>query len=139
MSDNLRLLGKYSQAMQTGDSDAVFEFFSPDFHSHVAERVSPERVGSDVRGDEQQWWKAIRSALPDMTFTVDLLVESGDLVVSNWTVTGTHTGAAFFDIPPTGETVIINGTAILRIRHGRIVEHWGGPHCQRGRGYIREA
>lgn len=139
MSDNLRLLGKYSRAMQTGDSDAVFEFFSPDFHSHVAERVSPERVGSDVRGDEQQWWQAIRSALPDMTFGVDLLVESDDLVVSNWTVRGTHTGTAFFDVPPTGEEVVINGTAILRLRDGQIVEHWGGPHCQRGRGYLREA
>ena len=139
MSDNLRLLGKYSRAMQTGDSDAVFEFFSPDFHSHVAERVSPDRVGSDVRGDEQQWWQAVRAALPDMTFTVDLLVESDDLVVSNWTVRGTHTGTAFFDIAPTGRPVTINGTAILRIRDGQIVEHWGGPHCQRGRGYLAEA
>jgi len=136
MSDNLRLLGKYSQAMQTGDGNAVFEFFSEDFHSHVAERVSPERIGSDVRGDEQQWWKAVRGALPDMTFTVDLLIESGDLVVSNWTVKGTHTGVAFFDVAPSGKPVTINGTAILRLRDGQIVEHWGGPHCQRGRGYI---
>ncbi|HAM03851.1 MAG TPA: hypothetical protein DCQ30_16745 [Acidimicrobiaceae bacterium] len=139
MSDNLRLLGKYSQAMQTGDSDAVYEFFSEDFHSHVAERISPQRIGTDVRRDEQQWWKAIRAALPDMTFTVDLLIESGDLVVSNWTVKGTHTGAAFFDVPPSGEPVTINGTAILRLRDGQIVEHWGGPHCQRARGYILEA
>ena len=137
MSDNLRLLGKYSRAMQTGDSDAVFEFFSDDFHTHVAERVSPDRVGSDVRGDEQQWWQAVRAALPDMTFSVDLLIESGDLVVSNWTVRGTHTGEPFFDVPPSGEPVTINGTAILRIRDGQIVEHWGGPHCQLGRGYIR--
>ena len=139
MSDNLRLLGKYSRAMQTGDSEAVFEFFSDDFHSHVAERVSPERVGTDVRGEEQQWWKAVRAALPDMSFTVDLLIESDDLVVSNWTVQGTHTGAAFFDVAPTGEPVTINGTAILRIRDGQIVEHWGGPHCQLGRGYITGA
>ncbi|HLX88469.1 MAG TPA: ester cyclase [Acidimicrobiales bacterium] len=139
MSDNLRLLGKYSQAMQTGDSEAVFEFFSEDFHTHVAERVSPDRVGTDVRGDEQQWWKAVRAALPDMTFSVDLLIESGDLIVSNWTVRGTHNGAAFFDVEPTGKPVVINGTAILRLRDGQIVEHWGGPHCQMGRGYIREA
>jgi len=32
------------------------------------------------------------------------------------------------------EPVIINGTAILRIRDGQIVEHWGGPHCQAGLG-----
>jgi predicted ester cyclase len=90
-----------------------------------------------VRGDEQHWWEQARSAFPDMAFTVNLLVESGDLVVSNWTVRGTHTGTAFFDVAPSGEAVEINGTAILRIRDGRIVEHWGGPHCQEGLGLIR--
>jgi hypothetical protein len=37
MSDNLRLLGKYSAAMESGDGEAVFEFFAPEFHSHVTE------------------------------------------------------------------------------------------------------
>jgi len=137
MSDNLRMLGKYSAAMDAGDTEAVFEFWADDFVSHVTARVNPERVGSDVRGDEQQWWQQVRSAFPDMTFTVNLLIESDDLVVSNWTVKGTHTGTAFYDVPPSGEPVEINGTAILRIRDGRIVEHWGGPHCQQGLGLIR--
>jgi hypothetical protein len=61
----------------------------------------------------------------------------GDLVVSNWTVEGTHTGAPFYDVPASGEPVVINGTAILRMRDGQIVEHWGGPHCQEGLGLIR--
>lgn len=137
MSDNLRMLGKYSAAMDAGDTEAVFEFWADDFVSHVTARVNPERVGSDVRGDEQQWWQQVRSAFPDMTFTVNLLIESDDLVVSNWTVKGTHTGTAFYDVPPSGSPVEINGTAILRIRDGRIVEHWGGPHCQQGLGLIR--
>jgi len=138
MSENLRVLGKYSAAMQTGGSEAVYEFFSPDFHSHVAERISPERVGTDQRGDEQQWWRQARTAFPDMTFSVDLLIESDDLVVSNWTVRGTHTGTPFYDVPPSGKPVVINGTAILRIRDGQIVEHWGGPHCQKGHGLVAE-
>ena len=137
MSENLRLLAKYSAAMDAGDTEAVFEFWSPDFHSHVAERVAPERVGEDVRGDEQQWWQAARAAFPDMTFTVELLIEKDDIVVSNWMVRGTHTGTAFYDVPPSGKPVTINGTAILRIRDGQIVEHWGGPHCQQGLGLIR--
>jgi predicted ester cyclase len=137
MSDNLRLLGKYSAAMDSGDTEAVYEFWSPDFVSHVTARVNPERVGSDVRGDEQHWWQEAKSAFPDMTFTVNLLIESDDLVVSNWTVKGTHTGGPFYDVPPSGDPVEINGTAVLRIRDGQIVEHWGGPHCQQGLGLIR--
>ena len=137
MSDNLRTLAKYSDAMESGDTEAVYEFWAPEFHSHVTSRVAPERVGDDVRGEEQKWWEQARAAFPDMVFTVNLVIESGDLVVSNWTVQGTHTGAAFYDVPPTGEPVTINGTAIIRLRDGKIVEHWGGPHCQEGRGLIR--
>ncbi|MHB1139095.1 MAG: ester cyclase [Microthrixaceae bacterium] len=137
MSQNLKILGEYSDAMFRGDTDAVYQFWSPDFHSHVTTRVSPERVGEDVRGDEQEWWSEVRSAFPDYEFSVNLLIESDDLIVSNWTVVGTHTGTAFFDVEPSGERVEINGTAILRMRDGQIVEHWGGPHCQKGLGLIR--
>jgi len=137
VSENLRLLGKYSDAMASGSDDAVYEFFSPDFHSHVSERINPEVIGTDIRGSEQKWWREAKEAFPDMVFTVDLLIESDDLVVSNWTVKGTHTGTAFYDVPPSGQPVTINGTAILRIRDGQIVEHWGGPHCQQGLGLIR--
>jgi steroid delta-isomerase-like uncharacterized protein len=137
MSENLRMLGAYSAAMESGDGAAVFEFWSDDFHSHVTERVSPDRVGTDVRGQEQEWWQMAKSAFPDMQFLVNLLIEQDDLVVSNWTVKGTHTGTPFYDVPPSGEPVEINGTAVLRIRDGKIVEHWGGPHCQAGLGLIR--
>jgi len=137
MSDNLRILGKYSAAMEAGDTDAVYEFWSEDFESHVTGRVSPDSVGTDIRSSEQQWWDQARSAFPDMTFTVNLVIESGDLIVSNWTVKGTHSGTAFYNVPPSGESVEINGTAILRMRDGKIVEHWGGPHCQEGLGLVR--
>jgi predicted ester cyclase len=134
MSENLKILGAYSDAMARGDMDAVYEFWAPEFLSHVTERVNPAAVGTDVRGHEVEWWSQARAAFPDMVFTVDLLIESDDLIVSNWTVRGTHTGAAFYDVEPSGEPVNINGTAVLRMRDGLIVEHWGGPHCQDGLG-----
>lgn len=137
MSDNLRTLARYSEAMDSGDTEAVYEFWAPEFHSHVTSRVAPDRVGEDVRGEEQKWWQQARAAFPDMVFTVNLVIESDDLVVSNWTVQGTHSGEPFYDVPASGESVTINGTAILRLRDGLIVEHWGGPHCQEGRGLVR--
>ncbi len=91
-------------------------------------------MGNDIRGEELKWWTEVRSSFPDMVFTVDLLIEKDDLVVSNWTVKGTHTGTPFNGVAASGKPVEINGTAILRIRDGQIVEHWGGPHCQDGVG-----
>ena len=134
MSKNLRLLGHYSARMLAGDYDAVDEFFAPDFVSHVTQRVTPDAVGTDIRPQERKFWETAKRAFPDMQFTVDLLVESGDLVVANWTLTGTHSGAPYYDVPPSGRPVLINGTAILRFRDGKIVEHWGGPHCMNGIG-----
>ena len=137
MSENLRILGQYSARMAAGDYDAVYEYFAPDFMSHATERVSPEAVGRDIRPDEHKFWKMAKGAFPDMEFRVDLLLELDDLVVSHWTLTGTHTGAAYYDVSPSGERVTINGTAILRMRDGRVVEHWGGPHCMHGIGLVR--
>ncbi len=137
MSENLALLAEYSDAMFAGDEQAVFKYWSDDFESHVTRRVNPDMVGADVRGEEIKWWAAVRSAFPDFVFTVDLLIESDDIIVSNWTVKGTHTGTAFYDVDPSGEPIEINGTAILRMRDGQVVEHWGGPHCQDGLGLHR--
>ena len=86
MSENLKLLGEYSKAMEAGDEEAVFSFFAPEFTSHVTARVNPDAIGTDIRGEELRWGTEVRSAFPDMVFSVDLLIESDDLVVSNWTV-----------------------------------------------------
>lgn len=131
---NLRILGAYSARMAAGDFDAVFDTFAPEFRSHVTARVSPDAVAEDIRAHERTYWESARAAFPDMKFSVNLLIEKDDLVVSNWTLTGTHTGAPFFGVAPSGQTVAINGTAILRMRDGRVVEHWGGPHCSEGLG-----
>lgn len=55
MSDNLRVLGEYSAAMESGDGDAVYPFWAEEFHSHVTTRFSPGKVGTDVRGEEPRW------------------------------------------------------------------------------------
>jgi len=38
------------------------------------------------------------------------------------------------EVAPSGKPVVINGTAVLRMGDGEIVEHWGGPRCQDGVG-----
>jgi predicted ester cyclase len=131
---NLKLLAEYSDRMEEGDEQAVLDFFAEDFVSHVTDRVNPALSGTDIRGQEQRYWREAHAAFPDMEFTVGLVIEHDDLVVSHWTITGTHTGTAFYDVEPSGKPVVINGTAILRFRDGKIVEHWGGPHCMNGVG-----
>ncbi len=134
MSKNLAILGDYSERMSGGDYSAVYEVFAPDFFSHVTPRVNPDAVGTDIRPQEQKFWESAKQAFSDMQFSVDLLIEKDDLIVSNWTLSGVHDGADYYGIPASGKPVVINGTAVLRMRDGKVVEHWGGPHCMNGIG-----
>lgn len=136
MSQNLHNLAIYSDRMAKGDYDAVYEYFAPKFFSHVTERVNPAEVGKDIRGREHEFWEMAKKAFPDMKFDVNLVLESGEHIVSNWTLSGTHSGAPYYDVPPSGKKVVINGTAILRFENGKVVEHWGGPHCMKGVGLV---
>ncbi len=136
---NLARLGKYSARVSAGDYSAVYDHFAPEFASHATERITPGAMGTDIRAEEHKFWETARTAFPDMEFRVDMLLELDDIVVSHWTLTGTHTGGMYYDVPPSGERVTINGTAILRLKDGQVVEHWGGPHCQYGIGLVRTA
>lgn len=138
MSKNLHNLAIYSDRMSKGDYKAVYEYFDDNFFSHVTPRVNPDAIGTDIRGNEQAFWEQAKEAFPDMNFVVNLVLESGDHIVSNWTLTGTHAGSVFFEVPPSGKKIEINGTAILRMESGKVMEHWGGPHCMNAVGLYKE-
>ena len=63
------------------------------------------------------------NGFPDSRVTVEEMIADGDRVATKKTFTGTHTGE-FAGIPPTGNRVTITFADILRLRDGRIVEHW---------------
>jgi steroid delta-isomerase-like uncharacterized protein len=64
------------------------------------------------------------AGFPDMRWTIHDLVAEDELVVARTTMEATHAGD-FFGIPATHRRVTVPSIHILRIRHGRIVEHWG--------------
>jgi steroid delta-isomerase-like uncharacterized protein len=64
-----------------------------------------------------------RSALPDLTVTVDHQFADGDHVASRFTVRGTHEGE-LFGAPPTSREVEVKGITISRCEDGRIAEEW---------------
>ncbi len=62
----------------------------------------------------------LRTAFPDITYTLDDLVADGDRVAARWTWRGTFS-AQFRDISPTGKRVVNSGMAIFRVADGKIV------------------
>jgi steroid delta-isomerase-like uncharacterized protein len=140
-SRNLKILAEYTERIKNGDTDAVYEYFAPGFVSHVTKRVAPESSDLDVRLGEVMFWQESANAFPDREFVVEKLweIEDEEVVIVNWTMTGTHTGGSYFGVPASGKKVEINGTGIVRFENGRIVEHWGGPHCMHGIGLLAGA
>ena len=69
---------------------------------------------------------SLRRAFPDFHLEIEDLVVDGELVWLRMTGTGTNDGS-FMGHPPTGKRMRTPVFDLLRVRDGRLVEHWGVP------------
>lgn len=67
----------------------------------------------------------LRTAYPDLRFTVDDLVAEADRVAIRWTMRGTNTGPMLGQAP-SGRPVRQTAIVIFRIADGEIAERWAG-------------
>ena len=63
------------------------------------------------------------SAFPDLSMTIDSQAMDGDLVVTHWTATGTHTGT-LMNIAPTNKRATVSGVSRNRVAGGMVAEGW---------------
>ncbi len=64
---------------------------------------------------------------PDLVVAVDGQVAEGDIVVTWWTMRGTHSGE-WGGVRPTHKRIVLHGVNIQKFRDGRIVEKFGGSN-----------
>jgi steroid delta-isomerase-like uncharacterized protein len=79
-----------------------------------------------VRGTTElrRFFKELFAALPDWALTIEHVVASGDDAVVQWRGTGTHSGAAWQGIEPTGRRVDLHGCDVIRLApDGRLEEN----------------
>lgn len=69
---------------------------------------------------------SLRRAFSDFRLEIEDLVVDGDLVWLRMTGTGTNDGP-FMGHSPTGKRMRTAVFDVLRVREGRVVEHWGVP------------
>jgi steroid delta-isomerase-like uncharacterized protein len=101
----------------TGAVDRLPEFLAPDCVAYHA----------NIKGIDgfREHMLTFRHCYPDMVVTIDGQVAEGDIVVTWYTMQGTHLGA-FRGMPPTKQRIKLQGVNVQRIENGRIVEWWGG-------------
>lgn len=116
---NKAVIRRFVEEVQNRKDYAVFdELNDPDF----VNLSSPPGIPADREGGKT-YLRGFLSAFPDSHFTIDEMIAEGDRVATKKTFTGTHT-ADFGDIPATGRRVTLQYIDIMRVRDGRIVEHW---------------
>lgn len=106
----------YEEIFNQGNIAVVDEIIAADYHSHEPE-------GTHGLAEFKQEVPAFRAAFPDLEFTLEEIVVSGDRVCHRWTARGTHEGE-LMGVPPTGREVTLTGTTIERIEDGKIAESW---------------
>jgi steroid delta-isomerase-like uncharacterized protein len=107
----------YEELFNQGNLSLVEELIAPDFLNYAAPPAS-------YRGPEsmRQLIRMLRTAFPDLHFTIEELVAEGDTVAGRVIMSGTHQGT-FQGMPPTGRSFRQAQMHFVRFRDGKGVEH----------------
>jgi ketosteroid isomerase-like protein len=112
----------YYEALNTGDAETVAAHFTDDA-VHYYTRLGPHE-GAETIGN----YTALGVSTIDAQWYIENLIEQGDQVVIEWTMTWRD--------PKSGEKRLDRGTEWLQIRDGRIAEirayHHGGKKNPQG-------
>jgi steroid delta-isomerase-like uncharacterized protein len=108
----------YEEMFNKGDLAIVDDLAAPDAVNYEAP------PGLNNRGPEsaRQVVMMLRTAFPDLHFTIEELVAEGDTVAGRVTMSGTHLGP-FQGIPATGHSFEQAQTHFVRFRDGKVIEH----------------
>jgi steroid delta-isomerase-like uncharacterized protein len=127
----------FEEVWGKGDLSKCDELFSSDFVDHDAANPEvppgPEGVKRIVT--------MYRTAFPDIVFTIDEQISSGDRVATRWTARGTHKGE-LAGYKPTGKAATISGLTIERFVGDKIAEaytSWDSLSLMRQLGLAPEA
>lgn len=98
----------------------------------IDELCAPEAIGHGLgEGDADTHGPAgfriflhnMRTAFPDVHFTIEDTIVQGDKAVVRLIFKGTHIGDGL-GLPPTGNSVTLAGIVIVRVAAGQITEAW---------------
>jgi flavin reductase (DIM6/NTAB) family NADH-FMN oxidoreductase RutF/predicted ester cyclase len=112
-----RLRDRLLPAWNDGDLAAIDDLMTPDY----------VRTGSgsepQTREDLKETVVQLRTALPDLVFTLGDMVCEGDRIVASWRFEGTHRGE-LFGVPPTGKFVSGEGMTSSQFRGDNVCSDW---------------
>jgi steroid delta-isomerase-like uncharacterized protein len=120
--NNLPHLQRFNEFINSGDAKIGQEVVSEPAIFHVPFGPEPLK-GLD---GYMQILGMMRSAFPDINWTLQETIAEGDKIVAHFETRGTHDGP-FMGVPPTGKKICMTALNIYRFENGKIVEERGQP------------
>lgn len=122
-SEAYRVLERiFDEGFATGNDAIVDEICSPDLVEH---QFGLAGGGAEAIAHVKAAIRDVHRAVPDISFTIEDAVESGDTIWVRVRARGTATGPFFG--PPSGRPIDFMVIDVARVAGGRITEHWGVP------------
>lgn len=106
------------EVLNNGNFGLLDELTTSDFVDH-----SPQPGVAPTREGLKQSFMALKTAFPDLRYTIEGSVACGDEIVHRLKATGTMTGE-FMGIAATGKPATWTEIHIGRGINGRLTEHW---------------
>jgi predicted ester cyclase len=106
------------EVINNGNYGLLDELLSTDFVDH-----SPQLGVTPTRDGLKQSLRALKTAFPNVRYTIESSIACGDQVVHYLKATGTMTGE-FMGIAPTGKSATWTEIHIGKGVNGRLTEHW---------------
>ena len=107
----------FEELLNQGNYAIVDELLAPDYFNHEAppgKNHGPESMRQLV-----MW---LRTAFPNLHYTIEDVVAEGDTVAGRVIMSGTHSGP-YMGISPTGRTFHMAEMHFVRFRDGKGIEH----------------
>jgi steroid delta-isomerase-like uncharacterized protein len=117
--ENKTIVRRLYEAWSSGDFDSMEQLMADDFMEH-----EPLPGGDGSKTAVIAFFKATSTAFGGFTIKPDMVLGDGDLVSAFATATGTHKGE-YLGVPATGRKVTVAVADYMRIKNGKVTEHWG--------------
>ncbi|TAH40971.1 MAG: hypothetical protein EYC69_09665 [Bacteroidetes bacterium] len=117
---NKLLLGYIYKMFETGDIDQIHKFVHVDMMEHTPD---PLIVQTGIEG-LKELIRVNHIAFPDLKIKVYNISGEGDFIYAHFNWAATNTGP-IRSAEPTMRSVNIDGVDIIKVKDGKIVEHWG--------------
>jgi steroid delta-isomerase-like uncharacterized protein len=108
------------------------EFWNQGAVEAMADDFAADSRNFGIRMDADQMRRIVqnwRTAFPDLHYTVDTLIAEDDQIVAFCTLSGTQQGPlplrGWAMLPATGKQFTVKQMHLMRLRDGKVAEHWG--------------